>query len=136
MSRTEITSRGIIIKDDKILLMHRRKNGQEYFVLPGGGIEVGETPEEAVAREVYEETGLKVTNLISNFDIIDVNGQVSHIFYLETEEGEPTLVGEEKDINSELDWYNPEWFDISIIERPNVYPVFARERLIEDLKNM
>ena len=134
MSRTEITSRGIIIKDGKILLMHRRKNGQEYFVLPGGGIEDGETPKEAVHREVFEETGLKILKVNSEFSFLDVNGKKCHVFYLEIEEGKPTLIGEEKEINNELDWYNPEWFDISIIKQPNVYPVSARQRLLKDLK--
>ena len=32
----------------------------EYWSLPAGAIEPGETPEEAVIREVWEETGLKV----------------------------------------------------------------------------
>lgn len=34
--------------------------GGEYWSLPAGAIELGETPEEAVVREVWEETGLKV----------------------------------------------------------------------------
>ncbi len=34
--------------------------GREYWSLPAGAIEPGETPEEAVVREVWEETGLKV----------------------------------------------------------------------------
>ncbi|PEF32650.1 NUDIX hydrolase [Bacillus wiedmannii] len=34
--------------------------GGEYWSLPAGAIEPGETPEEAVIREVWEETGLKV----------------------------------------------------------------------------
>lgn len=35
-------------------------SGGEYWSLPAGAIELGETPEEAVVREVWEETGLKV----------------------------------------------------------------------------
>ncbi|EJS76405.1 NUDIX domain-containing protein [Bacillus cereus] len=34
--------------------------GGEYWSLPAGAIELGETPEEAIVREVWEETGLKV----------------------------------------------------------------------------
>ena len=49
---------GIIIKDNKILLL-KQTNGYD---LPGGGMNMGETPEEAVIREVKEETGLAVKN--------------------------------------------------------------------------
>ncbi|MDR4984433.1 NUDIX hydrolase [Bacillus cereus] len=34
--------------------------GGEYWSLPAGAIELGETPGEAIVREVWEETGLKV----------------------------------------------------------------------------
>lgn len=40
--------RAIIIKDKQLLVMHRNKFGTEYETLPGGNIEVGETPEQAV----------------------------------------------------------------------------------------
>lgn len=50
-----------VIFDDtgkKILLTRRSDNGQ--WCLPGGGMDPGESAEEACIREVYEETGLRV----------------------------------------------------------------------------
>ena len=47
--------RGIIIKDGKILMIHSLK--YDYYKLPGGGIEKGESYEEALIREVSEESG-------------------------------------------------------------------------------
>ena len=44
--------------DGQILLQKRTDNGR--WGLPGGGIEPGEEPADAVVREVYEETGLRV----------------------------------------------------------------------------
>lgn len=50
---------GLILQDDRILLTfpHFDLNAPE---LPGGGIESGESLSEALHREVYEETGLKI----------------------------------------------------------------------------
>lgn len=57
-------ARAIIMKDEKFILIHRikEKEGQkiEYYVFPGGGLEMGETFEQAVVRESYEELGIKV----------------------------------------------------------------------------
>lgn len=52
----------IIIKKGKVLLMHRRKFGKEYWVFPGGGVEEGETSGDAAIREVKEETDMDVTS--------------------------------------------------------------------------
>ena len=54
---------GLIIKNEKILLI--KKNGGPYdgkLDLPGGTIEFGETPEEALKRELLEEVGILVTD--------------------------------------------------------------------------
>jgi 8-oxo-dGTP diphosphatase len=45
-------------EEQRILLAHRRDI--DWWNLPGGGMEAGETVEEAVEREVLEETGLEV----------------------------------------------------------------------------
>ena len=49
------SARAIIERDGKVLVMHSRK--YDYFKFPGGGIEQGETPEQALVREVREESG-------------------------------------------------------------------------------
>ena len=48
----------IIFERGKVLLAHRRDI--DWWNLPGGGMESGETVEEAMKREVHEETGLEV----------------------------------------------------------------------------
>ncbi len=45
----------IVVRDDRILLVKHRVDGKEWWALPGGGVEDGETPEEAVLREIQEE---------------------------------------------------------------------------------
>lgn len=52
--------RAIVVKDNKILVMKRNKFGHVYYTLAGGRIEPGESPEQALLREIYEETGLTI----------------------------------------------------------------------------
>ncbi len=50
--------RAVIVRDGKILLSHETETG--WYMVPGGGMETGETPEMCCAREVEEETGVIV----------------------------------------------------------------------------
>jgi 8-oxo-dGTP diphosphatase len=50
---------GIIIKDRKLLV--ERSRGKEVFVAPGGKLDPGETPQQAVIRELKEEFQLNLT---------------------------------------------------------------------------
>lgn len=56
--RWRVSAYGIVIKDG--CLLTPRHFGRHN--LPGGGLELGETPEQAVVREVKEETGIEVAN--------------------------------------------------------------------------
>ena len=57
-TKTRIGCRAVIIQDDRILLSHETISG--WWLVPGGGLEEGETPEVCVIREVEEETGFIV----------------------------------------------------------------------------
>ena len=49
---------GILLENDRILLVRQRISVRREWSLPGGTVEVGETLTEACRREVWEETGL------------------------------------------------------------------------------
>ena len=50
----------VLVEDNKVALIERHRAGLHYFVFPGGGVDEGESPEQAAIRETMEELGLQV----------------------------------------------------------------------------
>ena len=60
MSKIRIRIAGIYIENNKILLVKHKKRDNEYYLLPGGGQEPGESQKEAIKREYKEELNLDI----------------------------------------------------------------------------
>ncbi len=73
MSRT-IRCQAAIVQNDHLLLLkvHDKPTGEIFWLFPGGGREPGETEEQCVAREVYEETHLRVKVIRFLFETPDI----------------------------------------------------------------
>jgi ADP-ribose pyrophosphatase YjhB (NUDIX family) len=68
---------GVVVRDGRALLVRRGKEPlYGRWVVPGGTVELGETLEEALVREMEEETGLRVepVEVLTVFDRIDRDG--------------------------------------------------------------
>jgi mutator protein MutT len=125
MTRTGVRVSAIIIRDNKLLLIHRRKPGKNYWVFPGGAVESTETKEQALVREVKEETNLDVLEFKFSFEVFfDNNSQIPQPFYSCTvsADGKEEIVGEEKYINSADDYYHLEWIVLSDLSTYNILP--------------
>ena len=121
----------IIIKNAEILLMHRIKNGEEYFSFPGGMVEMNELPEAAAIRELKEEFCIDIT--IDRF-LFDMESMGKHgYYYLVTEfKGTPILGGEEKMIMNESNQFYPIWKPVEGMRSiPNLLPKDIRERVAD-----
>jgi len=83
----KLTVDGVVTRDGKILLVLRKNEPfRGRWALPGGFVEYGETVEEAVAREVEEETGLatEITGIVGVYSDPgrDPRGHTVSIAYL------------------------------------------------------
>lgn len=57
---TRIRVAVLIVENGNVLLAEHEKGGRRYWLLPGGGMEFGESVEEAAKRELFEEAGIEI----------------------------------------------------------------------------
>ncbi|GAA1393674.1 NUDIX domain-containing protein [Pseudonocardia kongjuensis] len=95
---------GIVVRDDgRILVIQRRDNS--HWEPPGGVLELGETFEQGVAREVAEETGVavEVERLTGAYKNLP-RGIVALVFRCRPTGGTPTVSDESR----RVDWLTPD----------------------------
>ncbi|MCP4181668.1 MAG: NUDIX domain-containing protein [bacterium] len=106
---------GVIIKnnDNKILIGKRKGSHAQYYSIPGGHLELGETFEEAATKEIKEETSLKLINpkvisVTNNLDTYRDEGihYISVCMLATKYKGTPKVM--EPDKCESWHWCNPE----------------------------
>lgn len=122
-------SSSILIAHNKVALIKRVREKGVYYVFPGGGIEEGETPEEAAVRETLEELGVQIA-IREYFETISLNG--TQYYYLADIVGGEfgTGQGEEMQKNElERGTYQPTWVDINSLFTIDVKPKEISEKI-------
>jgi 8-oxo-dGTP pyrophosphatase MutT (NUDIX family)/peptidase E len=120
----------VVLREDRVLVIQRHKRGRDYCVLPGGGVEPGETPEVAVLRELREETGL-TGSVNRKLWTLEHDDRVAHYFLVETEPGDPVLGGPEALRQSDDNSYRPQWIPIDRLEEDNLQPEVLPRMLVD-----
>lgn len=117
--------RGIIKNKNELLMVYSSKDGDYKF--PGGGVDAGETFEEALGREIREECGAKLTNICSEYgktieyDIpieraYEVFKMISYYYICEVD---PILEEQLLDEYEEELGFKPVWIDIESAIKAN-----------------
>ena len=118
-----INGRAIIIENDEIILMIRRKiiKGivNEYYAIPGGGKEDGETIEECVKREIKEEFNLDI-EVKELLGIVEDDKNIGYIYNTNIIGGTLKLGGEEKEFNTKENYYEIRKINIKDIDKYNI----------------
>ena len=128
-TRTRSGSRAVIIRDGMILLSHETVSG--WWLVPGGGMEEGETPEACCIRETEEETGLIVRPLrqfLILYEYYEEYRYISHYFVCEvTGRGQMRLTDAE--IRRGLE---PQWLSlneaVSLFSRHQSWAAVSEEK--------
>lgn len=120
----------ILIDDEKVAVIKRIRDDSVYYVIPGGGMEKGETEIETATREAKEELGINVSELkfAMSFRQIDTHsyyfvGKYNGLF--------GTGKGEEYDIFRNRGNYIPCWIPIEKLYGMNLYPHEVKHYLLQ-----
>ncbi len=144
MDRTRVA--GIIPMENGFAFMHRkdvikRKDYQEYYTFPGGGLEDGETPEEGTIREIKEEFGIDVKIVKKLYETYSDKFQQKEIFYLCEYVSGKFGTGEGPEFSNDPKYADSGKYLPEIIKREDVrnillLPSEIKEKLLEDMQNL
>ncbi len=133
-------SRAIIINNDKILVMFRNKHGSQYYTLVGGRVDKNETPEQALVREVKEETGLDVTSSkLVFFENHPEPYNKQYIFLCSVANTDNTAIQDasEEDLMNRLgaNIHTPFWTDIKAFHNLSFRTPQLQQAILDGIKN-
>ncbi|QRZ22666.1 NUDIX domain-containing protein [Vibrio sp. sp1] len=130
MQKQRVSALMVNRQNAEIILIKRFKEGRDYWVFPGGGVEPEERLEQAIVREVFEETSLRIDNYQEIFSVVN-RGREEHFFLVNVQLFEPRLSAHspERAIQSSTNRYELTWVKFNDLSKLNLVPVEAKEIL-------
>ena len=135
---------GIIPMEDGFALMHRvgvikRKDYQEYYTFPGGGLEENETLEQGVIREIKEEFGIDVEVVKKLYEMNSEKFNQKEYFFLCKYVGGKFGTGDGPEYNNDPKYIDSGKFIPEIIKKEDVktlllLPTEIRDKFVEDIE--
>ena len=121
----------ILNEENKMLMVKQHHEGKDIWMVPGGGIEDGESSFEAAEREVFEETGIKVKTdrLIWHVEEVSDRGQRFVNFFMAEIAGGSLKLGMDPEFDAEhqvlreVGFFSKE----EIMSLDNIYPEYLRD---------
>lgn len=130
-----ISARAIIIDNDSVLAMFRRKikegKVKEYYVIPGGGCEKNEKLEDTVIRELNEEFSIDI-EILGYLGKEEHEETVEHYFHCKIVKGTPTLGGEELERMTKENYYEIRNIKLEDLENTDIN---AKDKIYMALNN-
>ena len=83
----------ILDEEQRMLLVRQHHDGKDIWMVPGGGIEDGETPEQAALRELKEECGLEGKIIRPLAVQYKYDGSAEYSFEVEVSEDQEAITG-------------------------------------------
>lgn len=125
----------ILIEENKLALIERHREGLHYFIFPGGGVDEGESEEQAAIREAYEELGIVVEIKHKVAELPRLSGRQVY-FLVQRISGEfGTGAGEEYgDYDPKYGTYLPLWIPMDEVTQKNVLPHELAEFVVQSNK--
>lgn len=114
----------ILVQDGSLALIRRVRGDEVYYLFPGGGVDPGESAEEAAVREAHEELGLHV-ELERLAAVVERNGARQYHFLARAVGGRfGSGTGEEMTLDPDSDRgsYVPVWVELTDLPRHQVRP--------------
>ena len=91
----------IVVREGRVLMVQHRQDGLEYWCLPGGGIEPGETPAQAAVRELVEECNLRGTLARQTAQVFYDATDIHYTFLVEVDADQEPSLGHDPEFTPE-----------------------------------
>lgn len=125
MKEPRVRVAGVVVKDESVLFIKQEKNGKEYWLLPGGGLDYGETFYNCLKREFQEELNIEIEPkemlFLSEGIAPDLSRHIVSVYF------KAEWISGDIKLGEEMILKEAKFINISEMEKYTIYPNIKKE---------